>query len=59
MCAIVIEFHTRRGDIDMQTLDRVLQYVETSPAIKNAYEEASGNEKRTTLCLVIEDTQLP
>lgn len=57
-CTIVVEFRTRRGEIDVRTLDRVLEYVKAAPAINKAYEETSGTEKRAALCLVIEDTQM-
>ena len=57
MCAIQIEFRTRPGgEIDMQTLDRVLRYVEATPAIKHAYDERRGNEEPPALCLVIDGT---
>ena len=54
VCAIEIEFRTRRGEIDMRTLDRVLAYVEASTAIKRAYDERRGDDQDPALCLVIE-----
>ena len=54
-CAIQIEFHARRGEIDMQTLDRVLRYVEAAPAVRRAYDERRGDDQPAALCLVIED----
>ena len=54
-CAIQIEFRTRRGEIDMQTLDRVLRYVEDAHAVKHAYDERRGDDQPAALCLVIED----
>jgi hypothetical protein len=54
-CAIRIEFRTRLGgEIDMQTLDRVLRYVETTPTIKHAYDERRGDTESPALCLVID-----
>lgn len=55
VCAVQIEFRTRRGgEIDMQTLDRVLRFVEAKPAVKHAYDERRGDGEPPTLCLVIE-----
>jgi hypothetical protein len=53
-CAIEIEFRSRRGEIDMQTLNRVLRFVEAAPAIKHAYDERRGDDEPSALCLVIE-----
>lgn len=56
ICAVQIEFRTRRGgEIDMQTLDRVLRFVEGAPAIQHAYDERRGDGEAPSLCLVIED----
>lgn len=54
-CAIEIEFRTRRGEIDMRTLDRIMAYVEASPAIQRAYDERRGDDENPALCLVIEN----
>lgn len=58
VCAVQIEFRTRRGgEIDMQTLDRVLRYVEAAPAVRYAYDEQRGEGEPPTLCLVIDSAK--
>ena len=54
VCAIEIEFHERRFEIDTRTLDRVLGYVEASGKIQRAYDERRGDNEAPALCLVIE-----
>lgn len=53
VCAIEVEFHTRQTEIDMATLDRVLQFVETVPAIEKAFDARRPTGEPATLCLVI------
>ena len=55
MCAIEIEFRVRRTEIDMRTLDRVLAYVEASPAVRRIIDERGGADDTPTMCLVIDD----
>ena len=54
VCAVEIEFHARRGEIDMRTLHRVLAYVEASSAIARAYDEKRGENEHSALCLAID-----
>ena len=55
VCAIEIEFHVRRTEIDMRTLDRILAYVEASAAIQRAFDERRGADDPPALCLVIDN----
>lgn len=57
-CAVEIEFRTRRGEVEFDgvTLGRVLRFVETTKAIKHAYDRRIGYSDPPVLCLVIEIT---